>query len=67
MKKKWLIYSVVGLLFFGMGLSILGEAVIMKFTQSDNWVLWGTLALTTTNFGLCLFGNAVVQKAKMSR
>ena len=56
MKIKWMIYSIFGLLVFGMGLSILGEAIILKYKQSDNWFVWGTLALITTNSGLCLFG-----------
>tara|TARA_B100001115_G_C15581811_1_gene277922 strand:+ start:226 stop:399 length:174 start_codon:yes stop_codon:yes gene_type:complete len=55
----------MGLLIFGMGLSFLGEAIIMKYTKSPYWVIWGTAALTITNFGLCLFGNAVAIKAKM--
>jgi len=55
----------MGLLIFGMGLSFLGEAIIMKYTKSPDWVIWGTVALTITNFGLCLFGNAVAIKARM--
>ena len=65
MRRKWLVYSIMGLLIFGMGLSFLGEAIIMKYTKSPDWVIWGTVALTITNFGLCLFGNAVAIKAKM--
>jgi len=65
MRRKWLVYSIMGLLIFGMGLSFLGEAIIMKYTKSPYWVIWGTAALTITNFGLCLFGNAVAIKAKM--
>ena len=65
MKTKWMIYSVSGLVVFGMGLSILGEAIIQKFSQSDHWILWGTLALVVTNSGLCLFGQAVIEKIKI--
>ncbi len=65
MKRKWLVYSIIGLLIFGMGLSFLGEAIIMKYTKSPDWVLWGTVSLIITNLGLCLFGNAVVIKARM--
>jgi hypothetical protein len=57
-------YSITGLLLFGMGLSILGEAVMLKYIQSDHWVLWGTVALIVTNSGLCLFGQAVIEKVK---
>ena len=66
MKIKWMIYSIFGLLVFGMGLSILGEAIILKYKQSDNWFEWGTLALITTNSGLCLFGQAVIEKIKLN-
>ena len=65
MKIKWLFYSISGLLLLGMGLSILGEAIILKFTQSDGWIIWGTLALIITNSGLCLFGQAIIEKVKM--
>lgn len=66
MKTKWLIYSISGLLFFGMGLSLLGEAILSKYIQSDNWVFLGTLALVITNTGLCLFGQAIIEKIKLN-
>ena len=37
MKIKWLIYSISGLMVFGMGLSFLGEAIILKYNQNENW------------------------------
>ena len=64
-KKKWFLYSVVSLLIFGLGLSLLGEAIIMKYKNSENWVLLGTLSLVVTNSGLCLFGQAVIEKTKI--
>jgi divalent metal cation (Fe/Co/Zn/Cd) transporter len=66
MKIKWLFYSITGLLLFGMGLSIAGEAIILKYDQSNDWFLWGTLALIITNTGLCLFGQAVIEKVKIN-
>ena len=66
MKTKWLIYSISGLLFFGMGLSLLGEAIISKYIQNDNWVFFGTFALVVTNTGLCLFGQAIIEKIKLN-
>ena len=63
-KIKWLIYAVSGLLLFGFGLSLLGEAIIMKYSASSYWVTAGTLALVVTNSGLCLFGQAVIIKVK---
>ena len=65
MKKKWLFYSITGLLMFGMGLSILGESIILKYKQSDDWFLWGAFALIITNSGLCFFGQAVIEKVKI--
>ena len=65
MKKKWLFYSISGLLMFGMGLSILGESIILKYKQSDDWFLWGAFALIITNSGLCFFGQAVIEKVKI--
>ena len=63
-KIKWLLYAVSGLLLFGFGLSLLGEAIILKYTSSIYWVPAGTLALVVTNGGLCLFGQAIIIKIK---
>jgi hypothetical protein len=63
-KTKWLLYAVSGLVMFGFGLSLLGEAIILKYTASPHWVLLGTIALILTNSGLCLFGQAVIEKIK---
>lgn len=63
-KTKWLLFAITGLLLFGFGLSLLGEAIIMKYTDSSYWIAWGTTALVVTNSGLCLFGQAVIIKVK---
>ena len=63
-KIKWLIYAVSGLLFFGFGLSLLGEAILLKYNHSDYWIAVGTTALVVTNTGLCLFGQAIIIKVK---
>ena len=58
MKSKWLGFSISGLIFFGFGLSLLGEAIILKYNNEP--FFWdGTFALVVINSGLCLFGNAV--------
>ena len=49
-----------------MGLSFLGEAIILKYNQNENWFAWGTLALIVTNTGLCLFGKAVIERVKLN-
>ena len=63
-KTKWLLYAVSGLVMFGFGLSLLGEAIIMKYTAHSQWVVLGTIALIVTNSGLCLFGQAIIEKIK---
>ena len=61
-KTKWLLYAVSGLVMFGFGLSLLGEAIIMKYTANSQWVVLGTIALIVTNSGICLFGQAIIEK-----
>lgn len=63
-KQKWLLYAVSGLILFGFGLSLLGEAILLKYSQSDHWIVGGTIALVVTNSGLCLFGQAIIIKVK---
>lgn len=65
-RKKWLTYAIAGLLLFGFGLSLLGEAIIVKVNNYGNWIALGTLALIVTNTGLCLFGQAVIEKVKIN-
>ncbi|MCR9251351.1 MAG: hypothetical protein NXI20_13055 [bacterium] len=67
LKRKWLIYAISGLVVFGFGLSLLGEANIEKLQRPDSWhwVVYGTIALIVTNSGLCLFGQAVVLRVQM--
>ena len=63
-KKKWLIHAVGGILLMGFGLSLLGEATIMKMNDSPwlNWFATGTIALVLVFGGLSLFGQAIVYK-----
>ncbi len=62
--KKSFIYSVVSLLVIGLGLSLLGEAVISKWNNSSNWVWLGTVALVVCNTGFSLLGRAVIEKIR---
>jgi hypothetical protein len=59
-KIKWLLFSISGLLFTGLGLSLAIDAGIAKF-QNQQWILKGTLALIIFNSGLSLFGRAVAE------
>jgi len=63
-KTQWLLYAVSGLVVFGFGLSLLGEAIILKYKASSYWISLGTIALVVTNSGLCLFGQAIIEKLK---
>ena len=61
MKSKWLQFSIMGLLLIGLGLSLLGEAIIIKYSsQSYFWI--GTLSLIIINSGLCFFGKGIICK-----
>jgi hypothetical protein len=67
LKKKWLKFAVGGILLMGFGLSLLGEAGILKMSGSG-FLIWfglGTLALSVFFAGLSVFGQAVVFKSQM--
>lgn len=66
-KLRWLSFAVLGLLLTGFGLSLLGEAILLKFNEAAfwTWTTWGTAALVVFNAGLCLFGQAVIEKIKL--
>ena len=53
------------MLLLGLGLSLLGEAILYKSNNDFNWFYWGTAALTTFNAGIGLVGEAIVLKVKM--
>jgi len=58
-KWKWL--APLGLTLIGAGMSITGEAIILKSEAVEwwKWVLSGTLGLTILNSGIAIFGEAV--------
>ena len=61
---KWLFFSILGLLLVGFGLSIFGEAIIVKYENKGDWFLLGTISLITVNLGLCFLGQAIIEKIK---
>ena len=65
MRSKWLLYSIGGMLLLGLGLSLLGEAIIYKSNNDFNWFYWGTAALIVFNSGIALVGEAIVIKGRM--
>tara|TARA_B100000674_G_scaffold106150_1_gene77929 strand:- start:858 stop:1076 length:219 start_codon:yes stop_codon:yes gene_type:complete len=64
MKVKWIGISTISLLLIGMGLSILGEAIILKNNDKSYFVM-GTLALVIINSGLCILGEAIILKVQL--
>ena len=69
LKRKWLIYAVSGLLCMGFGLSLLGEAILMKAAEDTfwGWFAMGTVALSIKFAGLSLFGQAIVFKSQIDQ
>lgn len=63
--NRWLFFSISGMLLLGLGLSLLGEAIIFKSLNNFNWFYWGTGALATFNAGICFIGEAIVIKVKL--
>ena len=47
-----------------MGLSILGEAIILK-NNDKSYFIMGTLALVIINSGLCFLGEAIILKIQL--
>ena len=59
LRRNWLIFATLGLALTGLGLSLVGEAIILKSTQQAYFVV-GTLGLIAFNAGLSIFGQAVI-------
>jgi hypothetical protein len=59
LRNSWLLFAISGLILVGLGLSIVGEAIILKSTQQAYFVV-GTLGLIAFNAGLSIFGQAVI-------
>ena len=62
--KRWLFFSILGLLLTGFGLSLLGEAIIAKSSQEE-WFWLGTAALVVFNSGVSCVGQGVIERIKM--
>lgn len=70
LKTKWLLYSIVGLILVGAGLSVFGEAVAIKtltINSRGSWFVWGTASLVLVNSGLSFIGQAVIFKVRLER
>ena len=69
LKRNWLIFSASGLVLVGFGLSLMGEALMLKYENADfqSWFWFGTLSLVVINTGLALFGKAVTLRVRLDR
>lgn len=61
-KRRWFRYGALSMLLIGFGVSLIGEAIILKSNGGNimQWVALGTIALIVFNAGICVFGEAVV-------
>ncbi|MGJ3242010.1 MAG: hypothetical protein ACFE0O_03495 [Opitutales bacterium] len=68
-RKRWLLLSVLGLVLIGLGICIIGEAILLKGTGASalSWVLWGTGGLVVFNAGVACFGDAVKNRVHFER
>lgn len=57
-------FSIGGLILIGLGVSIVGEAIILKAAQQP-WFLPGTLGLVVLNSGVSCVGQGVIHRVKM--
>ncbi len=67
LKRKWLAYSISGLILIGAGLSLAIDAGFYKMFSTDNykWIMYGTVALIIFNSGICLFGQGIIYKVRL--
>ncbi|NJL93509.1 MAG: hypothetical protein HC915_07135 [Anaerolineae bacterium] len=63
--EKWSEMAPLGLTFIGLGVSLVGEAIIRKGHGKPfwKWFFLGTLALVVLNSGMSIFGDAVKARA----
>ncbi len=67
--KKWKFLAPLGLVLIGLGVSITGEAIILKSAgeATSKWVIWGTLGLAILNSGIACFGEAIKYRVHYER
>jgi hypothetical protein len=65
-KKRWFQYGAISMLLIGFGISLVGEAIIMKSSgvQVMEWVALGTFALIVLNALSCTFGKSIACKVR---
>ncbi|MDX1908629.1 MAG: hypothetical protein SF053_16450 [Bacteroidia bacterium] len=62
--QKWKWMAPLGLTLIGLGLSLTGEAIILKAQAAPgaSWIWMGTLGLCVVNAGISVFGDAVKRR-----
>jgi hypothetical protein len=67
LKRRWLVFSISGLLLLGAGLSMSIHAAMVRSNtiSSYQWIVLGTLGLIIFNSGICLFGQAIICKVRL--
>lgn len=65
--RNWILCAAFGLTLVGLGLSLMGEALILKYEQQPfrDWFWVGTLSLAIVNSGLAVFGKAVTLRVRL--
>ena len=63
---KWLVFSILGLILIGAGVSIVGEAIIRKAAGSA-WFWIGTGGLVVLNTGVSFVGQGVIFKVRSAQ
>jgi hypothetical protein len=64
--RRWLIQSPIALVLIGLGVSLICEAAMVKYSGAELsvWFTYGTIALIVFNSGIALFGDAVLQRVR---
>ena len=60
--EKWNQFAPFGLLLIGLGISIVGDAVVSK-SRRKGWFFKGTFGLIIVNAGVAIFGESVKARA----
>jgi len=67
--KKWKLLAPLGLVLIGLGVSLVGEAILLKGSEATfwSWFSMGTFSLVVLNAGICVFGDAVKHRGHYER
>jgi hypothetical protein len=64
-RRRWLVFSIGGLILIGAGVSIVGEAIIRKGAGAP-WFLMGTAGLVVLNSGVSFVGQGVIERVRLT-